>query len=111
MRLNLANCSGFDAMRVSRAGAGAFASDRGDVVAQLERMIDMRQRLEPRPGAVDDHVAVIEQAAEDGLVDVHALDLVHVHFHGVAADEPAPVEYRPVRHGDTPWHPLKPGTH
>src|SRR6266571_5079395 len=50
-------------------------------------MIDVRQRLDPHAGAVNDHVAIIEQAAEDGLVDVHALDLVHVHFHGVAAHE------------------------
>src|SRR5713101_1274782 len=109
MRLNLPSCSGFDAMRVSRAGRGAFASDRGDVIAQLERMIDMQQRLEPHAGAVDDHVAVIEHAAEDGLVDVHALDLVHVHFHGVAAHEAALVDDPPIGHGDLRGHPVKPG--
>src|SRR5438034_932256 len=72
-------------------------------------MIDVRQRLDPHAGAVNDHIAVIEQAAEDGLVDVHALDLVHVHFHGVAAHEAALVDDPAVGDRDLRSHPVKPG--
>src|SRR5947209_2835702 len=71
-------------------------------------MIDVRQRLDPHAGAVNDHVAIIEQAAEDGLVDVHALDLVHVHFHGVAAHEAALVDDPAVGDRDLRGHPVKP---
>ena len=47
------------------------------------------ERREAGAGAADDDVAIVEQAAEQRLVDVDALDLLDAHLDGVAADEPA----------------------
>ena len=59
------------------------------MVAERERGVDQPERLEAGAGAADGDVAVVEEAAEQRLVDVDALDLVHVHLGGVAPDEAA----------------------
>jgi hypothetical protein len=40
----------------------------------------------------------IEQAAQYGLIDIHALDFIHIHFDGVAADQATLEDDAPIRH-------------
>ncbi len=61
--------------------------DAGDAVSEFDGSRDAGQRFKARAGAGDDHGAKVENAAENGLVDLHALDLVHVHLVGPALDE------------------------
>src|SRR5215468_8565242 len=57
------------------------------VIAELDRVGDRLQGLEACADAAHQNVAVSEHAAEHRLVDVDALDLVHVHLDGFAANE------------------------
>ena len=66
------------------------------------------ERLEPRAGAADGDVAVVEKTAEQRLVDVDALDLVHVHLGGVAPDEAALQDDAAVGDGDLGGPALEP---
>src|SRR5436309_15927215 len=60
---------------------------RRDVVPELQRVRDGLDRLETLANAADRHVAVAEDAAKNGLIHVHALDLVKIHFEGPTLDE------------------------
>src|ERR1019366_1702726 len=53
---------------------------RGDVVAEFQRRGNGRDGFLALADAEDGHVAVVEDAAENALVDVDALDLVETHF-------------------------------
>src|SRR4051812_48975387 len=55
--------------------------------AKGERRLDHAQGFQAVAGAAHQHVAVVEHPSQDRLVDVDALDLVHVHLDGDAADE------------------------
>ena len=44
-------------------------------------------RLERGARTSNGHVAVIENPSHHGLIDINALDLVHVYFDGVALNE------------------------
>ena len=46
------------------------------------------------------HRAVVEDPAEDRLVDIHRGDLVHVHLLGVPVDEAALIDDAPIGHRD-----------
>src|SRR5438270_4134089 len=73
---------------LKRRRSALVASGGGDVIAQLEGARDQLERLHFNAGAVDNHVAVIQQAARYRLNHVDARHLVHVHFGGAPADEP-----------------------
>src|SRR5262249_47746642 len=53
--------------------------------------------------------AITEDATDDRLLDVDALDLVHLHFDRAAADEAALVNDTPIGHRDLGDEPLEPG--
>src|SRR5262249_57685838 len=53
--------------RSIRVNHSTLASYRGDVVAQLQRVVDVRQRLESHSRALHYPIAIIEQAAEGRL--------------------------------------------
>ena len=81
----------------------------GDAVSQLDRACDGAQRFETLAGAEDRHGAVVEHAPEDRLIDLDALDLVHVHFVGLPLDQTGLVDDPPVGDcdlGDSPLDPL-----
>src|SRR6202011_1378307 len=61
---------------------------RGDVVAEIQRRSDGRDGLRAFADATNRHVAIVEDAAQNALVDVDALDLVERHFEGAPLDEP-----------------------
>ena len=66
---------------------------RDDGVSKLERRgnpahDDPRISHVRAPGAHDTDDAVVEDASENRLVDIHRLDLVHVHLGGLAPNEP-----------------------
>ena len=58
------------------------------MVAEIQRRGDGRNGFLALADAEDGDVAIIEDAAEDALVDVDALDLVERHFKGTPLDEP-----------------------
>src|SRR4030088_2778340 len=60
---------------------------RGDVIAEVERRSDGIDRLGPLADAPHGDAAVVEDAAENALVDVDALDLVKAHFKRTSLDE------------------------
>src|ERR1700740_3257841 len=64
----------------------------GNKVAELERRSYGRDSLPSLADAQNCHIAVIENAAENALVDVNALDLVKAHLKGAAFDEPGLVD-------------------
>src|SRR5476649_428025 len=55
--------------------------------------------------------AVVKQPAEQRLVHVHRLNLVHVHFHGVARDKTALINDAPIRNGELGDPAYKPSSH
>src|SRR5438876_4488275 len=65
----------------------AARSARRHAAAEVQGVVDHPQGLDAGAGPANGDIAVIEDAAEDGLVDVHALDLVHVHLDGVPSDQ------------------------
>src|SRR5450631_4801046 len=75
-------------------------SARCHVVAEIERGADAVQRLPAFAGTVNGDVAVVQQPAENRLVDIDAFHLVHVHFDRVPLDEAALVYDAPVGHVD-----------
>src|SRR5690242_9306710 len=87
----------------------ATPSPRGHSVAEGERRVDAPQRLDAVASAANDDVAIVENAAEDRLIDIDALDLVHVHFDRVAADEAGLVDDAAVGHVDLSRPPPEPG--
>jgi len=68
----------------------------GDGVSELDWAGDGAERLEAFAGAKDRHIAIVEHAPEDGLIDLDALDLVHVHLVGLPPDETFLVDDPPV---------------
>ncbi len=68
-----------------------------------------RQWLEAYTDAADGDVAVIQQPAEDRLIDIDAFDLVHVHFDRLAADETLLVDYSAIGHFDFGRPAFEPG--
>src|SRR5665213_2057564 len=67
---------------------------------EAERVVDIGESLDAAAGAVDRHDAIAEDAAEDRLVDVDALDLRHVHLDRVAVEDAALVDHPPVADGE-----------
>ena len=65
---------------------------RGDEVAEFEGRGDGVDGLVALTDAKDRDVAVIEETAEDALVDVDALDLVEAHLECLPLDEPGLVD-------------------
>jgi hypothetical protein len=58
-----------------------FCSDR---VSQCQRRCDSMQAFNPFPSAEHMNSAVVEHPPKQRLVNIHRLDLVHVHFRGMA---------------------------
>src|SRR6266568_1737630 len=79
--------------------AAIDGSGRGHVIAQLDRRIDVLDGLGPLSNTAHNDIAVIENAAQHGLLDVDALDLVERNFKGVPADEALLVDDTPGGHG------------
>src|SRR5205085_3079157 len=71
---------------------------RGDVVAEFERRGDGRDRLDTFADAANRHVTIIQDAAENGLVDVDAFDLVETHLERTPLDEPGLVHHPQIGH-------------
>src|SRR5260370_1341063 len=69
---------------------------RGDVIAEVERRSDRRDRLGPLADASHRDVAVVQDAAENALVDIDALDLVEAHFERAPLDEPGLVDHAQI---------------
>src|SRR5262249_8832837 len=82
---------------------------RGDVIAELDRRIHLLERLDADADTTDEDVAVVEDAAEDRLIDVDAFDLVEMHLDGASANEAALVDDAPVGHRDLGGPAAKPG--
>src|SRR6266550_4868996 len=74
----------------------ALLLSRGDVVAECEGRGDGRDGFLALADALDGHVAVIEDAAQDRLVDVDALDLVEADFERAPLDEPGLVDHAQI---------------
>ena len=64
-----------------------FVRRSGDAVPKLDWAGDGAERLEAFAGAKDRHIAINEHTPEDSLIDLDALDLVHVHLVGLPPDE------------------------
>ena len=79
-----------------------------DVAAELERRVDLAKRLQAGAGAAHGDVAVVEEPAEERLVDVDALDLLDAHLDRVAADEAALEDDPPVGDRDLRGPALEP---
>src|SRR5688572_24010286 len=60
---------------------------RRDVVAELNRRTDHFDVLVALADAADGHIAIVEDAGGNRLLDVDALDLVEVHLERLALDE------------------------
>ena len=79
---------------------------RGDRVAQRQRRRDAMQMLMPADRVVGGPASppvpmtctrtVVEDPAQDRLVDIHRCDLVHVHLDGVPGDEASLVDHAPI---------------
>jgi hypothetical protein len=61
---------------------------RRHVIAEFEQDLDVSQRLRPSPDATNGDVAVVKQAVKYRLIDVDALDFVHVHLDGESQINP-----------------------
>src|SRR5580704_9223163 len=79
-----------------RAESWPWHLPHGDVAAEIEWRGDGGDGLLALADAHDCHVAIIEQTAEDALVDVDALDLVQRHLEGAPLDEPGLVHHAHV---------------
>src|SRR5690348_2575068 len=79
------------------------------MIAEGDRRIHVGERLDTDAHASDDDVAVVEDAAEDRLVDVDALDLVEMHLDGAPADEAALVDDAAVGHRNLGCPAAEPG--
>ncbi len=60
---------------------------RRDVAAERQRRGDGFDSLSPFADPAYRNVTVVEDAAENALIDVHALDLVQTHLESPAFDE------------------------
>src|SRR5579883_2081899 len=81
---------------------------RGDGRPQLERRIDLAYRLESAARSAHGDIAVIEDSPEQALVDVDALDFLHVHLDRMAADEAFLENDAAVGHRDFRRHASEP---
>src|ERR1700730_3752439 len=72
---------------------------RGDVAAERQGMPDIADRLQTPSGATNNNRSIPEDAAEDRLIDVDALDLISVHFDGMAGEQTLLVDNAAVCHG------------
>src|SRR5215475_2766202 len=82
----------------------------GHMVAEFDRRIDVLERFDSDAHAANDDIAIAEDATDNRLLDVDALDLVHLHFDRAAADEAALVNDTSVGHrnlGDEPPEPSR----
>ena len=66
------------------------------MAAKGQRIADIANRLEAAPGAAHDDRAIAEDAAEERLVDVHALDLVAVHLNRMPREQAGLVDHAVV---------------
>src|SRR6185437_5487984 len=80
--------------------AGVAHRLRRDVGAEGERVADPLHWLERAAGAAHHQRAVAEEAAEDALVDIDALDLGAVHLDGVAGEDAALEDHALVGDGE-----------
>jgi hypothetical protein len=62
---------------------GPILSAGGHRCPQLQRCIDHAEIFKTAPGAVDRDIAVVEEAADQRLIDVDAFNFLHVHLDGV----------------------------
>src|SRR5580692_7046849 len=77
------------ATKTRRIFTGPAISPRRDCGSQPQRRIDGFQPLERAADAAHGDVAVVEQPPKQRLIDVDALDLLHVHLDGMPADQAA----------------------
>src|SRR5882762_9477833 len=84
---------------------------RSDVVAEVEGGSDGGNGFLALADAEDGYVAVIEDAAENALVNVDALDLVEAHFEGAALDEAGLVDDAQVGDVGLGSPAMEPGLH
>src|SRR3954468_6648976 len=66
---------------------GATLLSRGDVIAEIKRRGNGRDGLKTLADATNRHVTIVQDTAEDALIDVDALDLVEAHLEGAPLDE------------------------
>src|SRR3982074_1306023 len=71
---------------------------RGDVIAEVEWRSDGLDRLRPFAHAPTRCATVIQDAAEDALIDVDAFHLVQAHLEGAAFDEAGLVHNPQIGH-------------
>src|SRR5215203_3603375 len=83
-----------------RGEAAITRSYARNVISQLDRCGHQPEGLKAFPSPQKSHVAVIQNAPQDRLIDLHAFDLVEIHFVGPAADETRLVNDPPVRSRD-----------
>src|SRR3954469_18624778 len=83
-----------------RGGAAIARSHAGNVISQLDRRRHQPERLEAFARSQKSHMAIIEDAPKDRLIDLHALDFVHIHLVRPAADEACLVNDAAVRDRD-----------
>src|SRR3954451_9986247 len=99
--------------RLLRLGAQLRGLHASDVVAKIQRpsnwLVHRSERLHSSACPFDGEAAVVQKAAEDGLVDLYGFDLVHMHFGRLARNKSALVDDPPVRHRDLLDPPFDPG--
>src|SRR5262245_52141222 len=91
-----------------RSATLGFVRRSGDAVSKLDWAANGAERFEAFAGAKDRHIAIVEHAPEDRLIDSDALNLVHVHLVGLPPTETFLVDDPPAGDCDLSDPPLEP---
>src|SRR5881628_2471513 len=70
---------------------------RRDLIAEGDGSVHFAYRLERCTSSSNRHIAVIEYPSQHALIDINALNLVHVHLNSVALNEPVRIDDAAVR--------------
>jgi hypothetical protein len=73
-------------------------SASGYLISEFKRRIDIVQRFNPDTGPANGDVAIIEHPSKNRLVDINALNLVHIHLNRMPTDETPLVDDAAVGH-------------
>src|SRR5215831_2836553 len=82
----------------------------GHPISKFKWRVDIIQRFDANAGPANGDVAVVEHPSQYRLVDIHALNLIHVHLNRVSADEAPLVDDAAVSHINLCGPAPKPGT-
>ena len=95
---HITNSTCADAVSHDAEGKGDRCPASGGryLVAKLDGPVDVAKWFERRAGAMDGDVAIVEQPTDHRLVDVHTLDLVHIHFHRTTLDEALSIDHAEI---------------